>query len=82
MNLVARGQQCLHRRTTIGLDPDHDLIGPAVVDLFTDLRVQPDNTSHPFFRLSLDQRPAGLVLHFHIMVVSAPVVPHQQHEQS
>jgi hypothetical protein len=84
VHLVAGGDQGLHPRAPLGLDPDHHLhrLGTDVTDMLADHRVQPGDPRDPFGQLGLAQHPTRGILHLDVVVVFRPVVSDEQQHAS
>jgi len=77
---VAGGDQRLHPRATVGLDPDQHLIRLiSLAQVIGDQGVQRSQPSDPFRQPPTSQHGALSVHQLHVVMGLSPIVPKKQH---
>jgi hypothetical protein len=77
---VTGGEQGLHPRATVGLDPDDHLGGVLVgTEMFGDQRVQPGQPGYPFGQPSPGKPVSRGVHDLHVVMIFCPVITDEQH---
>ena len=80
---IAGGQQRLHPRPPLGLDPDQHLVRLARrVQMLRDQLMQRGDPGQPLRQPPPRQHPAGIVLDLDVVMGLSPVVADEQHRAS